>query len=89
MNVKDLLQKTDAELAAMLQEIGHEPIDWTPVILSELTRRSVLRLGETSQNIAVSSRRLERLTCWLVVLTIVLGIVAVPPAIEVLTKLLK
>ena len=55
MIVKDLLQKTDDELQAMLQSIGHEPIDWTPVILAELTRRSVVRLGE-------SSRHLERLT---------------------------
>ena len=87
--VKDLLQKTDDELYAMLQAIGHEPIDWTPVILAELTRRSVVRLGETSQKIAVSSRRLEKLTLWLIVLTVVLGIVALPPAIEVLSRLFK
>jgi hypothetical protein len=87
--VNDLLQKTDDELQAMLQNIGNEPIDWTPVILAELTRRSVVRLGETSSKIAVSSRRLEKLTCWLIVLTIVLGIVALPPAIEVLSKLFK
>jgi hypothetical protein len=89
VNVKDVLQKTDSELVAMLQEIGHEPIDWTPIILSELTRRSVVRLGETSQNIVVSSRRLERLTGWLLVLTIVLGTVALPPAIDVFTRVFK
>lgn len=88
MIVKDLLQKTDAELAAKLQDVGHESADWTPVILSELVRRSVERLGETSQSIAISSRRLEKLTRWLIVLTIVLGIVALPPTIEALTKLL-
>ena len=89
MIVKDLLQKTDDELYAMLQAIGNEPIDWTPVILAELTRRSVVRLGETSKKIAVSSRRLEKLTLWLIVLTVVLGIVALPPAIEVLSRLFK
>jgi hypothetical protein len=87
--VNNLLQKTDDELYAMLQNIGHEPIDWTPVILAELTRRSVVRLGETSQKIAASSRRLEKLTLWLIVLTVVLGIVALPPAIEVLSGLFK
>jgi hypothetical protein len=84
--VKDLLQKTDADLVALLHNVGNEPIDWTPVILAELTRRSVVRLGETSQDIAVSSRRLEN---WLIGLTIVLGAVALPPAIDVLTKLFK
>jgi hypothetical protein len=47
--VKDLLQKTDADLVVKLQDVGHESVDWTPVILSELVRRSVERLGETSQ----------------------------------------
>lgn len=89
MVVNDLLQKTDADLVKMLETIGHEPIDWTPVILAELTRRAIVRLGETSQNIAASSRRLERLTVWLIVLTIALGIVALPPTIELLSKLLK
>ena len=89
MIVKDLLQKTDDELHTMLQNIGHEPVDWTPVILAELARRRLVRLGETSEKIAVSSRRLEKLTCWLIALTIVLGIVALPPAIEVLTRLFK
>jgi hypothetical protein len=89
MIVRDLLQKTDDELKAMLENIGHEPIDWTPVILAELTRRCVVSLGETAQKNLVSSRRLEKLTCWLIVLTIVLGAVALPPAIEVLTRLFK
>jgi hypothetical protein len=89
MIVDNLLQKTDTELAEMLKTISHEPIDWTPVILSELTRRAVVRLGETSQNIAASSRRLEKLTRWLIVLTVALGVVALPPTIELLSRVLK
>ncbi len=84
MVVADLLNKTETELVTMLETIGNEPIDWTPVILAELTRRAVVRLGETSQNIATSSRCLEKLTGWLIVLTIALGIVALPPTVELL-----
>jgi hypothetical protein len=80
--VRDLLQKTDAELAAMLQAIDHETLDWTPVIISELMRRSLVRLAD-------SSRRLGKLTWWLIALTIVLCIVALPPAIEMVAKLLR
>jgi len=87
--VKDLLQKPDDELQAMLQDIGNEPLEWTPVILAELTRRSIVRLGKTSEKIEISSQRLEQLTWGLIVLTIAPGIVALPPAIEVLARLLK
>jgi hypothetical protein len=80
--VKDILKKTDEEMQAMLESIGHEPVEWTPIILAELTRRSVVRLGD-------SSRRLERLTCWLIALTVVIGVVALPPAIDVITRLFK
>ena len=81
MIVKDLLQKKDEELVNMLRQVGNEPVPWTPVVLSELTRRSVVRLNK-------SSRHLERLTCWLIALTAVLFVVALPPAIETLERLL-
>jgi hypothetical protein len=58
----------------------------TPVILAELTRRSVVRLAETSQKIEVSSRRLEKLTLGLLALTLVLCFLALPPAMEELSK---
>jgi hypothetical protein len=49
MIVNNLLQKTDAELVAMLQAIDYDNVNPTPVILAELTRRTIVRLGETSQ----------------------------------------
>jgi hypothetical protein len=88
MIVKDLLGKTDSDLTAMLEHIGNEPLEWTPVILSELTRRSVVRLLESSNKIERSSKRLEKLTCWLIFLTVVLALVALPPTIDVFMKLL-
>jgi hypothetical protein len=80
--VKGLLQKTDEELTQMLTEIAHEPIEWTPVILAELTRRNILRLREETVRLRASSRRLETLTIVLIVLTLVLAILAIPPALE-------
>jgi len=88
MIVRDLLDKNDDELAAMLKEIDNEPIEWTPVILAELTRRSVGHLREETERLHSSSRRLEALTRWLIVLTVVLGALALPPAYEVLKRLL-
>ena len=70
----------------MLQGIGHEPVEHTPIVLAELTRRSILHLSETSQKLLASSRILEKLTWCLVALTIVLGLLALPPAIEVIAK---
>jgi hypothetical protein len=89
MIVNNLLQKTDAELVEMLQAIDYDTVNPTPVILAEMTRRAVVRLGETSQHIVASSRRLEKLTVWLIVLTIALGIVALPPTIDLVSRLVK
>ena len=89
MVVKDLLQKSDVELVTMLTHIDNEPLHWTPVILSELSRRSVVRLLDSSERIATSSHRLERLSGWLIVLTVVLLVVALPPAIEAVPNLFK
>jgi hypothetical protein len=89
MIVNNLLQKTDAELVGMLQAIDYDTANPTPVILAEMTRRAVVSLGETSQHIAASSRRLEKLTVWLIVLTIALGTVALPPTIELVSRLLR
>jgi hypothetical protein len=80
--VKDLLYKTDEELAQMLTEIGNEPIEWTPVILAELTRRNIFQLREETVRLRASSGKLETLTIVLIVLTLVLAILAIPPALE-------
>lgn len=86
MIVHDLLEKGDDELIGMLKSIQNEPIEWTPVVLAELTRRSIVRLLETSRRLESSSNRLENLTRWLISLTIVLFFVALPPAIDALKQ---
>ena len=80
MIVNDLLKETDEQLVKMLEEIDHEPVAWTPVILAELSRRGIVRLAE-------SSRRLEKLTVTLIILSVVLALLAAPPAIEILRRL--
>ena len=89
MIVKNLLHKSDQELIAMLVEIDNEPVEHTPTIISELTRRTVVRLLETSQRLKSSSDKLEKLTICLIVLTVVLALVALPPALVEGKKLLS
>jgi len=79
MIVRDLHERTDDHLLAMLKEIDNEPVHWTPVVIAELTRRGVLRVERLS-------RRLEKLTIALILLTVVLAIFAAPPALEVLQR---
>lgn len=62
-------------------------------IQMELQRRAALRLAAASEQarvttsaLAASSRRLERLTIGLLVLTLLLLIAAAPPAIEVMSR---
>jgi hypothetical protein len=83
MIVRDLLQKTDQELVAMLEEIGHEPIEWTPVVLAELSRRAIGAVREETRKLQASSARLEKLTIALLILTLGLAILALPPAVDV------
>lgn len=63
----------------------HEPMSLNQNVIDfhqhNLTRLAVLRL-------VASSRRLERLTIALIVLTVVLLLVALPPAMDAVVKLL-
>ncbi len=89
MELKDL-GKSDADLRRMLfEKLKHEPVEWTPVVLAELTRREIGRLKKVSRSLAVSSRRLEKLTCLLLWLTVVLAALALPPAIEAISKIIQ
>lgn len=83
MIVEDLLEKSDQELVEMLKSIHDEPIEWTPVILAELTRRNVVRLRDETQKLRQSSNKLEKLTWVLIILTIVLALLALPPFLEI------
>lgn len=83
MIIGDLLEKSDKELVGMLKSIHHEAIDWTPVILAELTRRNVVRLRDETQKLQQSSNRLEKLTLVLIGFTVVLALLALPPALEI------
>ena len=77
-----VLSVSDEELLQRWSEnfsrFGSAPED----IRVEVVRRSVHRLLD-------SSRRLERLTIGLIVLTIALFLVAIPPAVEALSRSLK
>ncbi len=72
-----VLDASDEQLlkdwSASFSKYGSHPED----IRVEVIRRSILRLAE-------SSKRLERLTLWLIALTLVLLLVALPPAAEVI-----
>jgi hypothetical protein len=89
MIVRDLLQKSEEELVRMLEEIDNEPIDWTPVILSVLTLKTVQSLLEAAIKLQSSSNKIEALTKWLIGLTLILGLLAAPPAYEILAHLIK
>jgi len=84
MNVDDLTDKSDEALMAMFKEIGHEPIDWAPVLIAELSRRNLARLNEATESLVISSVRVEKLTRVLIALTVALALLAVPPALDVL-----
>jgi hypothetical protein len=73
----------------MLEEIDNEPIEWTPVVVSVLTYKAVQELHRTSTDLRASSHNLESLTKWLIALTIVLGVLAAPPAYEVVARVLS
>ena len=86
MIVRDILQKSEEELVQMLEQIKNEPVEWTPVIVSVLTLKTVDRLRLAADELRTSSARLERLTKWLIALTIVLLLFAIPPALDVFNR---
>jgi hypothetical protein len=86
MIVRDLLQKSEQDLVQMLEEIDNEPLDWTPVVLSVLTLKTVEKLVIAADKLQESSSKVESLTKWLIALTIVLGVFAAPPACEVVVR---
>ena len=57
------------------------------LISDELNRRYLGRAGDAAHQLSSSSGRVEKLTWVLIVLTIVLIVLAAPPAWDALTKL--
>lgn len=79
---KHVLNITDEELLDRWKQTFHPDGSFPEDIKTEVLRRAVLRVHE-------SSKRLERLTSVLIILTVVLSILAAPPAFEVVSHFLQ
>ena len=86
--LRDVVKLTDEELLEQLK-ISSTPgaIDYE-LCERELNRRYLLRVESAVKKLDTSSHRLESLTWALVGLTVVLAILAIPPAWEAATRLL-
>jgi len=89
MYAEDVMKLSDEQLIEQLQ-ISSTPgaIDYE-LCERELNRRYLLRLEKAVDRVDDSSRRLERLTWALIALTAVLILLTIPPAWEVVTKVLS
>jgi hypothetical protein len=77
---------TDEELRTELSTC--EPGSRVYIIVSdELTRRHLRSAGEAARQLSASSGRVEKLTWLLVALTIILIVLAAPPAWDAIRKL--
>ena len=88
MYYEDIVQLTNEQLIDQLR-ISSSPgaIDFE-LCSRELERRYLLQIETAVNRVDASSKRLERLTLWLIALTIALGLIALPPAIEAIARLL-
>lgn len=96
MEQKAVIDMTDAELAERYREVIPRQGQDAAMTLIEIGRRSTLevrdaalKVHEASVALNRSSEKLERLTYWLIALTILLAFLAAPPAIEIGMKLLS
>lgn len=88
MYYEDVLKLTNQELINVMRGSAPGP-DAFELCSRELDRRYLLQVESAVNRVDASSRRLERLTRWLIGLTIALAALAAPPAIEVVTKFLS
>lgn len=89
-----MIDLSDEELGARYREIVKKQGQDAHMTLVEIGRRSTLevrdaavKIHEASVALNNSSEKLERLTYWLIGLTIFLALLAAPPAIEIGMKL--
>jgi hypothetical protein len=75
---------TDDEIRAELSYCEPGSRDYA-ILSDELQRRSLARAGRAATDLTKSSRKVERLTWTLIVLTVILILLAVPPAWEAVT----
>jgi|GEM_PF-1708543 len=77
---KHVLNVSDDELMDRWKQTFSANGSFPEDVKTEVLRRAVLKIHE-------SSKRLEKLTVVLIVLTLVLSILAIPPAVEVIARL--
>jgi len=93
MHSRDLLSVNEAELRAAYAQVASHVGLSAVAIQMEFQRRASLQLADATEGVrcitaelAKSSRRLERLTVGLFVLTVLVLFAALPPAIEIASK---
>jgi hypothetical protein len=79
--VKDCTTATHEELMGWLEKATTNEI-YRTVVLAEIQKRQLKNIEVRVSELAASSRRLEKLTIWLIVLTIVLAIITAADIIE-------
>lgn len=91
MTFDDLFHDPDELAKSMRERYGNTEIGSSldKSIWPVLVYIAIQKLELTSEEIKKSSNTLEKLTLWLIVATAVLLVVAIPPAVDVLIKLLS
>jgi hypothetical protein len=94
MERQAVIDMTYSELAARYREVIQQQGQDAGMTLIEIGRRSTLevrdaalKVHEASVALNKSSKKLERLTSWLIGLTFLLALLAAPPAYEIGMKL--
>ncbi|HEV7239317.1 MAG TPA: hypothetical protein VGQ36_08765 [Thermoanaerobaculia bacterium] len=85
---EDAQKMTEEELRKEIATCGAGSEAFNALV-PELLGRYLLRIESAVDRLAASSNRLERLTWALVILTVVLAILAAPPAFEIVTTALS